>query len=206
MATAQTWLPARLVRDALSLADVPEDRRRVNRCRDAAVRFVERVTRRPLTGRTARFVKRCPPSAAPVDLPPLRDVDAQAASTRAGLVSVGWWAGESTGGEAATDLVTAEGAVDVAAFERVVEDGEPWDAPAPYRVWPRRTGWPANARLLEVRVAMGLNPTLHEDVREACVHVCRIYYGGAGSLTAEERRGLELVLPGASQWLASFAG
>ena len=199
MARADIWLPTELVRQSLSLAEVEEDTAHVERCRDAAVRLAERITGRPLTGATARFVLPRDGSA-PVQTPPVRDVDAGAG--RDGLLSIGWWAA-SPDGTPATLIEDGNADPDVRAVERVAEHGEAWDAAAPYRIWPQQAGWPASARTFEVRMARGVNPVLNEDLRQACLALCRVYYAGMPMLTADERRGLQMVLPGVTAWIGS---
>lgn len=201
MAQPHLWLPTELVRQSLSLAEVPEDEAHVERCRDSAVRLAERITRRPLTGAVARFV--LPRNGnGPVQVPPLRDVDP--AQGTDGLVSLGYWGyHEARAGAAAVLIEDEDGNPDVAAFERVAEHGEGWDAPTAYRIWPADGSWPAQAGLFEVRLGTGVNPALNEDIRQGCLMLCRIYYQGMAALTADERRGLQLVLPGVSTWLGS---
>ena len=200
MADANTWLPVDLVRQSLSLAAVPEDQAHVERCRDAAMRLAERITERPLTGAVARFVLPREGVSEPLQTQPLRDVDAGAGKN--GLASIGWWPRLPPRGEDPT-LLEDNALPDVGAVERVVEHGEACDAPVPYRIWPRRAGWPAVAGGFEVRMALAVSPVLNEDLRQACLMLCRVYYAGMAALTADERRGLQLVLPGVTAWLGS---
>ena len=201
MADANTWLPVDLVRQSLSLAAVPEDEAHVERCRDAAMRLAERITERPLTGAVARFVLPRGADQQPLETPPLRDVDA--GQGKDGLASIGWWPKLPAGRAALTPIEDGNADPDVAVVERVVEHGEAWDAPTPYRIWPQAAGWPAAAGGFEVRMNLAVNPTLNEDLRQACLMLCRVYYAGMAALTADERRGLQLVLPGVTAWLGS---
>ena len=201
MAGADTWLPVDLVRQSLSLAAIEADEAHVERCRDAAVRLAERVVRRPLTGAVARFVVAREGVAEPLQIPALRDVDAGAGKD--GLASIGWWPRLPARGDASTPIEDGNALPDVKAVERVAEHGEAWDAAAPYRIWPQAGGWPEAAGGFEVRMALAVNPALNEDLRQGCLMLTRLFYAGMPSLTVDERRGMELVLPGVAQWLAS---
>ena len=201
MAAPDLWLPTEMVRESLSLAEVKEDTAHVERCRDAAVRLATRITKRPLTGATARFVVPREGSG-PITLDGLRDVHAAAEGSKEGLASIGYWGRDRTGAPA-TDMVDGNGAPDVAAVERVVEQGEPWDVAVPYRIWPTGGAWPVQAVWFEVRMALDVNPTLNEDIRQACLFLFKHYYPYTPALTADERRGMQLVLPGVSAWIGS---
>ena len=161
----------------------------LDRARDAALRLAARISRRPLLGSTLHFDVSAPPAGAAVELPRISDVDGTEPA------SVGWWAGELPDGS------DPQEAAEKGTLERVDGDGTPAGSPAPYRVWPPAGGWPPTARRLRVSVAQAVVPNDEPDLKQAVLVLCRVFYMGKATMTADERRGLELMLPGVDRWL-----
>ena len=194
-ADANTWLPEPVVRDTLSIG-IADDSQHVIRCRDAAVALAARISGRPLTGRDVRILMPAPSTGNAVDLPPLRDIER--------VVRVGYWDSIYTSGVESTDTGDLGRLVQVAesipkSAARMVAPAE--GEPVSWRLHPPAGGWPATAEILDITVALAVNPVEWPDLVQACLILTRVYYRGKAALTADERRGLELMLPGMERWL-----